>query len=162
MSPSRQLSVFWAVKFKEEVKGTNERRRVSWPFLWLIVSELGRCVYLSVTEQVDVLMVRTEHHVSQDRLPLHHSHRLIQQSVLGRRRDPIHADLERTQKEWRALKNPPVKTTRNANKLENHSGRSKRKLLFSISKENYVKPSVRISSINTEIFNMQKICLFFI
>lgn len=123
VSPSCQLSVFWAVKFKEEVKGTNEQRRVSWPFLWLIVSELGRCVYLSVTEQVDVLMVRTEHHVSQDRLPLHHSHRLIQQSVIGRRRDPIHADLKRTQKEWRSLK----KSTCKNNKKRWQTGKSLRK-----------------------------------
>lgn len=54
------------------------------------------CVYLSVAQQVDVLVVRTEHHVPQDRLPFHHRHRFIQQGVLDRRRDPVHADLKPT------------------------------------------------------------------
>lgn len=54
------------------------------------------CAHLSVTQQVDVLVVWTEHHVSQDRLPLHHRHRLVQQSILGWRRDPIHTDLKHT------------------------------------------------------------------
>ena len=51
------------------------------------------CAYLFVAEQVDVLVVRTEHHVSQYGRALHHLHRLVQQGTLGRWRDAVHADL---------------------------------------------------------------------
>lgn len=51
------------------------------------------CTHLSVTQQVDELMIRTEDHVSKDGLSFHHCHGLIQQSILGRRWDAIYTDL---------------------------------------------------------------------
>lgn len=59
---------------------------------------LSRC-YLFVTQQVGVLIIRTEHHVAQDRAPLHHRDRLVQQDVLGSRRNAIHSDLNKNREE---------------------------------------------------------------
>ena len=67
------------------------------------------CAHLSVTQQVDVLIVWTEHHVPEDGLPVHHRHCLIEQSIVGRCRDPVHPDLKHTQEKTSALQSfiPP-------------------------------------------------------
>ena len=51
--------------------------------------------HLFVTQQVNVLVVRAEYHVTQNRFPFNHCNGFIQQSTLGWGRYAIHSDLRK-------------------------------------------------------------------